>query len=358
MTGRGDRPSAALLALLTAAACGAGGLLSAAPASPPAAPATRAEGPTLRDLAASRSLRIGSVYQDDPDTRYHEVFAREYNVATVWAGWEMLHGESRETYDFTSIDRAVEFAEQNGFEIHGQSLVWYYLIPRWVERLPRSQVEAAMNEFIDRVVGRYAGRVKVWNVVNEALNDDGSDLKRGFVWSRAMGDDYIAKAFIRAHRADSQAVLLYNETGMESDEGTFNGMKRLLGDLLARGVPVHALGWQMHLHPDFDSGPLLARMTEIAGMGIDNYITEFDVALPESPTAEDYERQKQIYKDVVRIFLQAPRHRTLVVWGLRDGLDQDWLPKNHPLPFNERYERKPAYFGIRDAFATAPSVPQ
>lgn len=313
----------------------------------------RARGPALRDLAAARDLRIGSVYQDDPDPRYKAVFAREYNVATVWAGWEMLHGESRGAYDFTSIDRAVEFSARNGFEIHGQSLVWYYLIPRWVERLPRPQVEAAMNEHIDRVVGRYAGRVKVWNVVNEATDDEGRDLRRGFAWSDAMGDDYIAKAFIRAHRADPKAILLYNETDMETSELRFKTVKRLLRTLRARGAPVHALGWQMHLEPSFDSGPLLPRMKEIAAMGIDNHITELDVKLPWDPAPEDYERQKQIYRDVVRIFLQAPRRRSLVVWGLRDGLDNDWLPKNHPLPFDEHYREKPAYFGIQEALSEA-----
>lgn len=316
-----------------------------------AASDARARRPALRELAAARSLRIGSVYQNDPDPRYKEVFAREYNVMTVYAGWEVVHHESRTSYDFTETDQAVAFAARNGFEIHGQSLVWYYLIPRWVEGMPPAKVEAAMNEHIDRLVGRYAGRVKVWNVVNEATDDEGRELRRGFAWSDAMGDDYIAKAFVRAHRADPKAILLYNETDMESDEVRFKTVKRLLQNLLARGVPVHALGWQMHLDLSFDGGPLLARMTEIAAMGIDNHITELDVKLPEDPAPEDFERQKRIYRDVVRIFLPAPRRRTLVVWGLRDGLDSDWLPKNHPLPFDERYREKPAYFGILEALS-------
>lgn len=311
----------------------------------------RSRSAPLKVLAALHDLRIGSVYQDDPDPRYKAVFAREYNAVTVYAGWEVIHHQSRASYDFTSTDRAVEFGMRNGFEIQGQSLVWYYLIPAWVKKLPRSKVEAVMNEHIDRVVGRYAGRVKAWNVVNEATDDEGRDLRRGFAWSDVMGDDYIANAFLRAHRADPNAILYYNETGMESDEVRFKTVKRLLQDLRARGVPVHALGWQMHVEPNFDSGPLLARMNEIAQIGIDNYITELDVKLPEDPTPKDYERQKRIYRDIVRIFLQAPRRGTLVVWGLRDGLDKDWLPKNHPLPFDEHYRGKPAYFGIQEALS-------
>lgn len=323
---------------------------SAAPASPVTTD-TPMKRSTLRELAAARGLGIGSVYQDVPDPRYKAVFAREYDVMTLYAGWETLHYQSRKSYDFTETDRAVDFAVRNGFEIHGQSLVWYYLIPRWVEGMPRSEVEAVMNEHIDRVVGRYAGRVKAWNVVNEATDDEGRDLRRGFAWSDAMGDDYIAKAFRRAHQADPKAILYYNEASMESDEARFKRVKRLLRDLRVQGVPVDALGWQMHVEPGFDSGPLLDRMNEIADMGIDNYITELDVKLPENPTPEDYEKQKQLYKEVVRVFLQARRRRTLVVWGIRDGLDKDWLPKNHPLPFDERFRKKPAYFGILDALS-------
>lgn len=313
------------------------------------------EGSGLKDLAAAHGLRIGSVFQDDPDPRYRTVFAREYNVVTVYAGWESVHYESRTSYDFTVTDRAVDFGVQNGCELQGQSLVWYHLNPSWVEKLPKSQIETVMYEHIDRVVGRYAGRVKAWNVVNEATNDEGNGLRRGFAWSNAMGDHYIAKAFHRAHRADPKAILYYNDTGMESDETRFLTVKKLLRDLRAGGAPVHALGWQMHVLPDFDGGALLARMNEIAGLGIENYITELDVALPEHATREDYERQRQVYTRVVQTFLQVNRRRTLVVWGLRDGLDTDWLTKNHPLPFDEQYQKKPAYFGIQEALSVAPT---
>lgn len=347
-----------LIAVALLLAVSGASALRARPASPAALSALPAEDPALRELAEARGLRIGSVYQDDPDTRYQDVFAREYSVMTVYMGWEVVHHESRKSYDFAGADQAVEFGERIGCQVHGHPLVWYYLIPPWVEALPPAKVEAVMNEHIDRVVGRYAGRVKVWDVVNEATDDDGGDLRRGFAWSRAMGDEYIAKAFVRAHRADPAAILRYNETGMESDETRFDTVKKLLGDLLAQDVPVHALGWQMHLEPSFDSGPLLSRMTEISDMGIDNYISELDVALPENPSAEDLERQRRIYRDVVRIFLRAPRRGTLVVWGLRDGLDQDWLPNSHPLPFDERYQRKPAYFGIREALSTTAQAAQ
>lgn len=214
-----------------------------------------------------------------------------------------------------------------------------------------------MNERIDALVGRYAGKIKVWDVVNEAVNDGGFDLddgpagalRRNHKWAEAMGDDYISKAFIRAHAADPTAVLRYNDYDIESNEAKYSGVKELLTNLLNNGVPVHALGWQMHLTPgSFDPVTLLTRMNEIADMGLDNYITELDVALPVDPTPSNYEEQKQTYKSAINVFLEARRHKTIVIWGLRDG-DPDWLTNNHPLPFDENYNKKAAYDGIQEA---------
>ncbi len=129
----------------------------------------------------------------------------------------------------------------------------------------------------------------------------------------------------------------------------FEGVKALLQDLLNKGVPVHAMGWQMHVKPsDFDPEKFLAWMNEIADIGIDNYITELDVELPENPTPSDYEAQKQTFKLVVETFLKARRHKTLVIWGLCDG-SPNWLTNNHPLPFDENFKKKPAYYGIQEA---------
>ena len=105
----------------------------------------------------------------------------------------------------------------------------------------------------------------------------------------------------------------------------------------------------MHVKPgSFDPATLLARMNEIADLGFDNYITELDVELAENASAADYEQQKQTYKTVVETFLAARRAKTLVIWGLRDGSPY-WLTNNHPLLFDENFNKKPAYFGVQEA---------
>ncbi len=304
---------------------------------------------TLKDLAADHGIRIGGNYDYELRSETHDtIFEEEFNAMTVGMFWDGVLYQGSSDILFTEPDEMVSRATTLGMEVFGQSLVWFEDIPAWVKSTPLSQVEAVMFKHIDTVVGRYAGRVKLWNVVNEAVDDEGN-IRLNHRWAEAMGADYISKAFIRAHAADPTAILYYNEYDIESNEAKFEGVKALLIDLKNQGVPVHALGWQLHVTPgSFDPATLLARMNEIADLGFDNYITELDVELPADASEADYEQQKQTYKTVVETFLAARRHKTIVIWGLRDGSPY-WLTNGHPLLFDENFGKKPAYFGVQEA---------
>ncbi len=304
---------------------------------------------TLKSLAAERGIKFGSLYQYElRNSRYNEVFEREMNVMTLATFWGDGSRENRPTFDFTEMDAKVQWGRKRDMELHGHVLVWFEELPDWIHDIPSSEIEEVMNEHIDTVVGRYAGKIALWDVVNEAVDYFGA-LRDNHVWVEAMGDDYIRKAFVRAHEADPTAILRYNDYEMESNKDKFVGVKNLLIDLRNEGTPVDALGWQLHVTPgSFDADILRKRMNKIADLGIDNYITELDVALPKNATKKDYERQKRTYKKIVKAFLAARRHKTIVVWGLRDG-GPYWLTKKHPLLFDENLEKKPAYFGVLEA---------
>lgn len=304
---------------------------------------------TLKDLAAARGIRIGSNYDYEFRGKTHDkVFEREFDAMTVGFFREVVYPDGGRELVFSETDEAVSSATARGMEVFGQTLVWFEDVPAWVQTTPLSRVEAAMFRHIDALVGRYAGRIRLWNVVNEAVDDEGR-LRLDHRWAEAMGPDYIGKAFIRAHAADPAAVLYYNDFDIESNAEKYAAVKALLKGLLAKGVPVHALGWQMHVKPgSFDPATLLARFNEIADLGLDNYITELDVELPPEPAAEDYADQKQTYKTVVETFLTARRHKAIIVWGVRDG-SPHWLTNGHALLFDERYRKKPAYFGVKEA---------
>lgn len=308
---------------------------------------------TLKALAAQRGIRIGANYDYELRSEIHDkTFEHEYNAMTAGMFWGDGSRPSRTEYDFSEMDTKVNWGLARGMDVLGQTLVWFDPgeLPDWFKAAPKSEVEKIMNEHIDAVVGRYKGKIKFWNVVNEAVNDDDTGtLCQDHKWVEAMGDDYIRKAFVRAHASDPTAVLYYNEFNIESNQAKYEGVKALLLSLKSQGAPIHALGWQMHVKPgSFDPSTLLTRLNEIADLGFDNYITELDVELPENATASDYEAQKQTFKKVVETFLKARRHKTLVIWGLRDG-SPGWLTNNHALLFDENYNKKPAYFGVQEA---------
>lgn len=303
----------------------------------------------FKDLAAKHGLKFGGFYQYDiRDKTYNRIFEKEFNVITV-GFFTTGFRPSRDVYDFEAIDSDVNFGIKRGMEVHGHNLVWFNEIPDWIKSTPNSEIEEVLNEHIDKVVGRYADRIVLWDVVNEPVDSEGQ-IREDHKWYEALGADYISKAFIRAHEVAPEAILRLNEYDIETNEAKFNGIKDLLKSLLDKGIPIHALGWQMHVPTptSFNTKVLLDRMNQIADMGIDNYITELDVELPEDATRADYVAQKQAYQKIIETFLKVRGRKTLVIWGLRDG-DPYWLTNAHPLPYDEKFRKKPAYYGIRKA---------
>lgn len=306
---------------------------------------------TLKALAQNRGILFGANYNYDRRGSSHDqIFETQMNAMTIGTFWNDGSFKSRTEFNLSEIDEKVAWGLARNMELYGQTLVWFEDIPAWVNTTSNDAVEAVMNEHIDTLVSRYKGQIRFWNVVNEAVDEEGN-IRKNNKWAQGMGDDYIRKAFVRAQAADPNAVLYYNDFDIESNLAKFEGVKNLLINLKKQGVPVYALGWQMHVKPgSFDPAILLARMNEIGDLGFDNYITELDVELPENANALDYETQKQTYKTVVQTFLAARRHKSIVVWGIQDG-DPGWLTNNHPLLFDENFRKKPAYFGVQEALS-------
>ena len=186
--------------------------------------------------------------------------------------WQLIHPRAGEDgYNFEPADQYVEFGEKNGMYIVGHTLVWHSQIPNWVfqgttpppaeeqnagggrrgfgfsgPRASREELLERMHSHIRTVVGRYKGKVKTWDVVNEALADGGEDVLRNSLWRQIIGPDFIAKAFEFAHEADPDAVLRYNDYSLE------NPAKRrklitLVKQLQEQGVPIKAIGTQVAL---------------------------------------------------------------------------------------------------------------
>ncbi len=294
--------------------------------------------------------------------------------------WEFIHPEPG-YYDFKSADRFVEFGEGNGMYIVGHVLIWHSQTPDWVfkddagNNVSRDTLLKRMQDHIHTVVGRYRGRVQCWDVVNEAVDDDGTMRKS--IWYEIIGIDYVQKAFEYAHEADPAAVLVYNDYSLPAPVKR-DAVIKLVRDLKNKGVEVDAIGMQAHYHLDYpDLNDMEQSIIAFSKLGCKVMITEMDInALPHPwdyqgadvgmefnyeevanpyPEALPDSMQKVLadrYADFFKIFI---RHHNVVdrvtLWGIQDG--SSWLNywpirgrSNYPLLFDRNYKPKPAFWAV------------
>ena len=296
--------------------------------------------------------------------------------------WERVHPWPGR-YDFTGSDQFVAFGERNGMFIVGHTLVWHAQTPDWVFRdtpgkaLTRDVLLARMRDHIFAVVGRYKGRIKGWDVVNEAIEDDGSLRKSP--WRKIIGDDFIAKAFQFAHEADPNAELYYNDYGMESSRKRA-GAIALVKKLQAKGVRITGVGVQGHYQTATNSpsaAEFSSTISDFAKLGMKVMITELDVdVLPsvwKALSADVNLRKKggqefnpytnglpveieqQLAARYAELFGVLLQHREAVTrvtfWGVTDGNSwlNDWPIEgrtSYPLLFDREGKPKPAFDSV------------
>jgi GH35 family endo-1,4-beta-xylanase len=331
--------------------------------------------------------------------------------------WDLIHPrEGADGYNFGPADAYVEFGLKNHMLIVGHTLVWHGQTPRWVFAGTTTPADAAktpsqtppangaganpgggrfgrgfggfdingphatreellqrMREHIHTVVGRYKGKIKVWDVVNEAIADGGPNLLRNSPWLQIIGPDFIAKAFEYAHEADPDAILRYNDYGLE------NPAKRqklitIIKDLQAKKVPVMAIGTQTHVSvssPSFDDED--RALTELETLGLPIHITELDVngaqggqrnngadiannaTTTQGGLVDDAnKRLADQYANLFKLFLKHKSVKVVTLWGINDGVS--WRANGKPLLFDGNDQPKPAFDAvIRVANGNAPS---
>ncbi|MGV3533735.1 MAG: endo-1,4-beta-xylanase, partial [Chthoniobacteraceae bacterium] len=242
--------------------------------------------------------------------------------------WMSVHPRpGKDGYDWTAADAFVEFGLKNNMELAGHTLVWHSQTPNWVfegthlppgvtqpakpreeegeaasprpgpptsgrggprgfgrfrpfnldgPRASREELLERMREHIHAVVGRYKGKIKVWDVVNEAIADGGPDILRKSPWSVIIGPDFIEKAFEFAHEADPDAILRYNDYGLENPEKR-RKLITLIKQLQEKKVPVMAIGTQAHLNVTITYETMDQSLSELKSLGLPIHVTELDV---------------------------------------------------------------------------------
>ncbi|GMH60435.1 hypothetical protein TrRE_jg2886 [Triparma retinervis] len=287
--------------------------------------------------------------------------------------WGPLLNKSRE-YDFTTVDRMVDWGVENGFTVKGHVLIWHVTSPKFINDLPPAEFSKVVRNHIFTVMRHFRGRVRQWDVVNEALAPDGSMADTIFL--RKMGPGYIAQCFRWAHEADPDAFLIYNDNKVEgwglgsphSDkaEGFFN----LLRDLIEEGAPVHGAGLQGHLvasgtgvrKPPTPKA-VANQIRRLSTLNLKVNLSEFDVRTSSLPDHLDpYEVQKEIVRDILSACFSQPNFTGVYFWGVSDAVSwvEDFYGNvDKPLILDSSYSPKPSHQGVLDAMSspTAPPLP-
>lgn len=340
---------------------------------------------TLKD-AFRGVFRVGAAVNqaqfEERDPAGGRIIAAQFNTISPEnvLKWQAIHPRP-DVYNFEPADEYVAFGEKHQMFIIGHCLVWHSQTPRWVfedadgKPLTRDVLLDRMHDHIKTVVGRYRGRIAGWDVVNEAVNEDGT--MRQSPWYKIIGDDFLLKAFQFAHEADPQAELYYNDYNLEN-EAKRKGALALIRKLKSAGAPVTAIGLQDH--DKLDTPPLRQEADTIEAfhaLGVKVNITELDVdVLPRTtrqntadvsvtaaggagsnPYVEGLpdEMQQALakrYADLFRVFLEHRDAITRVTfWGITDG--DSWLNNfptrgrtNYPLLFDRQGRAKPAFDAV------------
>ena len=314
----------------------------------------------LRDVAARRGILVGSCIAAKPladEPEYAQLLRRECSIVTPENDmkWGPIH-PTRESFDFSRADAIVQFARGHDMAVHGHTLVWHNQNPEWLAPAATSRETAItlLREHVAAVAGRYASAVDVWDVVNEAVADDGT-LRRT-MWLERIGPDYLDIAFRAAAEAAPRARLVYNDYGAEAINTKSDGVYRLARQLLDADVPLHGVGFQLHLtDKGVDVESFAHNLQRFAGLGLELYVTEMDVRLPLPAGPEALAHQAAIYRGVLETCLAQPVFRAFQTWGITDR--HSWIPRRFAgtaaaLPFDEHYHPKPAYVALHECLAT------
>jgi endo-1,4-beta-xylanase len=321
-----------------------------------ALPAPAAE-PTLGSAAAVSGRYFGAALDpDDFDEKpYVQLAASQLTAVTPenQMKWESVE-PSRGSFDWSGADKLVAFAKRHGQKVRGHTLVWHSQLPRWLitGEFTKTELKDLMVAHIATEMGRYAGEIYAWDVVNEAFTDDGS--WRNSIWHEAMGPDFVATAFRAARAADPNAKLYINDYNVETSGPKMRALYDLVASLKRDGVPIDGVGLQSHFIAGRAPADLQEVMEQFAALGVDVAITEFDLRIPLPADGPSLAEQASDYAAVVSACRAVPRCVGVTTWGITD--DHSWIPSffsgyGAALPFDERYQPKPAVKAMLDAWA-------
>lgn len=314
---------------------------------------------------------------EEKNAKVDSLIKKEFNAITAENIMKSMYTHpQKDKYDFALSDKFVGYGEKNKMFIHGHTLIWHSQLAPWMEKIADStEMKAFMKDHITTIVSKYKGRINSWDVVNEALNDDGT--LRQSVFLKTLGEKYLVDAFKLAEKADPKAELYYNDYNIE-EPAKRAGAIALIKKIKAAGGKVDGVGIQGHWRLQSPSIEEIEKsILEYSALGIKVAFTELDITvlpnpwdlkgadvnqkfegsakmnpypekLPDSVQTQLAERYASIFK----LFLKhKDKISRVTFWGVYDGQSwlNDWPIKgrtNYPLPFDKDLKHKQAYDSI------------
>ena len=334
------------------------------PPPPPPPPTTLREAGARVDRLVGAAVEYGALTND---AAYAALAAQEFDYLTPGneTKWGSLQ-PSQDVWDFTQADAIFAFAHKHHMKVKGHTLVWHQQLPSWVnDSLTADQLDDALAAHIRKTVRRYMFRAHAWDVVNEAVADDGSGL-RDTIFLQKLGSKFIEKAFKRAHNADPFAELYYNDYNTETINPKSDAVLAMVTDLVKHHVPIDGVGFQMHL--DATSAPtkdqIKANFARFTKLGLSVNISELDIRVSKIPgsMARKLAFQKEVYNRVAAACVETKHCTAITSWGFTDAYSwiyAMWGP-DAPLQFDGTYAKKPAYdgelLGLQDQLVPVPGI--
>lgn len=319
-------------------------------------------------LKAIASTPVGACLQrhqlDDP--AFAALLTRHYSQIT--AEWEMkmeyiLQDDGR--FRFDRPDAIADFARRHNLRLHGHALIWYSQVMPAFRALDGQgkRFADAYRNYILAVAGRYRGVAASWDVINEAVDDNGVDLRRS-AWTDNLGvDEHMILAFHHAKEADPDAVLFINDYNLENNPTKRATFLRMVERLLKAGAPIGGIGTQSHLGLDFTPpGMCRIALRDLASLGLPIHVSELDISFGDKPGAAPLpkllSRQADLARELAQAYMDLPRAQrfAFTVWGVRDK--DSWLrgangerPWEHPLPLDDAGQPKPMFQALAEVLS-------
>ncbi len=335
---------------------------------------------TLRQLAEARGRFFGSILNsnwfsyglgDDAEV-YENTHKSQFNIVVSENEMKFDATEpARNTFNFKNGDKMLAYAAANGMQVRGHALAWHSQVPQWVPDLAakvereggsaKDTLLAVLKNHIENVVGHYKGKVREWDVVNEAIADGTPAAWRDgatSVWYKYIGREFIDSAFVWAHQVDPDARLYYNDYSLEwgigaGAKGRF-AVDSVAKRLKAAGIYITGIGTQTHISDYHVTTPpnvkALAQALEAEGLTLQ--ITELDIGFDKKDVSKaDFEAQGSLYRQFMDVFLESPNMEAFVIWGFSDKYS--WLAdlyKYNGLIYDSSFAKKPAYDSLVASF--------